>query len=57
MKVKLIDFGIKDLPDYLPVRKHYNDAGLDVYHINENWALLPGETKAFGLGSVASLAA
>lgn len=31
MKVKIIDFGYEQMP----VRKHYNDTGLDIYLLND----------------------
>ena len=45
MKIKIIDFGA----DKLPVRKHYNDAGADVY-CPQTYILNPGETIAVPLG-------
>lgn len=44
MKIKLIDFGGNP-----PKRNHYNDAGADVYIMNEV-TLLGHETKALPLG-------
>jgi dUTP pyrophosphatase len=44
MKIKVIDFG-----GMIPKRNHYNDAGADVYIINEV-TLFEHETKALPLG-------
>ena len=48
MKIKLIDFGAKELGFY-PTRKHYNDAGADVYALEDVY-LDPGDVYSFGLG-------
>lgn len=45
MKVKVIDFGYKNLP----FRAHENDAGADVY-VNETFTIGFGETKKIQLG-------
>lgn len=45
MKIKIIDFGYKQLP----VRKHYNDTGADVY-LMEDLYLKPYETKVVPVG-------
>lgn len=45
MKIKIIDFGYKQKP----TRKHYNDAGADVYLLNDI-KLTPNETIAIPLG-------
>ena len=45
MKVKVIDFGVKNLPK----RMHYNDAGADVYSVCD-CTLNPGETVKMPLG-------
>lgn len=45
MKIKLIDFGYKQAP----CRKHYNDAGADIY-CPENSYIRPGRTKKIPLG-------
>jgi dUTP pyrophosphatase len=45
MKIKMIDYGYKNLPK----RAHYNDAGADVY-CNEKIILWPHETRAIPLG-------
>lgn len=47
MKIKLINFGCEE--DQLPVRKHYNDAGADVY-LREDLTLWPNQTVKTGLG-------
>lgn len=50
MKIKVIDYGYENLP----VRKHYNDAGADVYiHIKDKTKILrlpPNDTVAIPLG-------
>lgn len=50
MKIKVIDYGYENLP----VRKHYNDAGADVYiHIKDRTKILrlpPNDTVAIPLG-------
>ena len=48
MKIKLIDFGIKD-SGLLGSRAHYNDAGFDVL-AQESFDIKPGETKKVPLG-------
>lgn len=45
MKIKLIDYGLKNKPK----RAHYNDAGADVY-LNKNVILEAHETKKIPLG-------
>lgn len=45
MKIKLIDFGYKQLPE----RKHYNDTGADVYN-TKFFIIEPGETKIIPCG-------
>lgn len=45
MKVKMIDYGYKELPK----RAHYNDAGADV-HSMEDVLIFRGETKKIPLG-------
>lgn len=45
MKIKVIDFGYKQLPE----RKHYNDTGADVY-VQEATTLSPFETKVLPCG-------
>lgn len=45
MQIKIIDFGIKNLPS----RKHYNDAGADVYN-NITCTLQPHQTVTIPLG-------
>ena len=47
MKVKLIDFGLKDT--HRPLRTHDNDAGADVY-IPYDCTLKPGEIAKIPLG-------
>ncbi|MCC8047082.1 MAG: deoxyuridine 5'-triphosphate nucleotidohydrolase [Clostridiales bacterium] len=44
MRIKLIDFGGKT-----PVRKHYNDAGADVYSPRDQ-TIYPGQVYSFPLG-------
>jgi len=49
MKIKLIDFGYKNLPK----RAHYNDAGADVYtcpHDSDSVVIWPNETVKIPLG-------
>lgn len=45
MKIKIIDFGAVHLPE----RKHYNDAGADVY-VNQSVSIWPNETVKIPLG-------
>ena len=45
MKIKIIPFNLK----YKPIRKHYNDAGLDVY-TQDDILLKENETKSIRLG-------
>ena len=45
MEIKIIDFGFTNLP----IRKHYNDAGADVYCQND-YTLQPNQTIAIPLG-------
>lgn len=45
MHIKLIDYGFKNAPK----RAHYNDAGADVYVMN-NYILEPGTTTKIPLG-------
>lgn len=45
MNIKLIDFGFRQVP----FRAHYNDAGADVYNLNET-IFQPHESKALPLG-------
>ena len=45
MKIKLIDFGAKNLPK----RGHYNDAGADVY-ATKDMQISPGQTRKMPLG-------
>ncbi len=47
MKIKLIDFGIKE--DWLPYRPHGNDAGADV-HMPYDCVLNPGDIEKVPLG-------
>lgn len=47
MKIKLIDFGIT--ADQIPVRKHYNDAGADVY-MQMNFTVPRHSSQKIGLG-------
>lgn len=44
MKIKLLDFG-----GITPKRAHYNDAGADVYSL-DNYIISPGETVKVPLG-------
>lgn len=44
MKIKIIDFG-----GITPKRAHYNDAGADVYSL-DNYIISPGETVKVPLG-------
>jgi dUTP pyrophosphatase len=48
MKIKVIDFGYKNLP----LRAHENDAGADVYACGEGscWIIAPHETVKIPLG-------
>lgn len=45
MKIKIIDFGYKNLPK----RAHYNDAGADVF-VNQDYILKPGTSTKIPLG-------
>lgn len=45
MKIKIIDYGYKNLPK----RAHYNDAGADVFSL-DNVSINPNETKRIPLG-------
>lgn len=45
MKIKIIDFGYEQSPE----RAHYNDAGADVYSL-DNYIISPGETLKVPLG-------
>lgn len=45
MKIKLIPFGA----EHAPKRGHYNDAGADVFAVQDTW-IGPGETVSLGLG-------
>lgn len=47
MKIKLIDFGAA--ADQVPVRKHYNDAGADVY-MRMNLTIPRHSSQKIGLG-------
>ena len=49
MKIKLIDFGIKDSNIEAPKPSHYNDAGCDVRTM-EFARIEPGEVKKVSLG-------
>ena len=47
MKIQLLNFGLPE--KWLPSRKHYNDAGADVY-AQQGYMLRPGETLKIPLG-------
>lgn len=48
MKIKLIDYGGGE-ENFLPARKHYNDAGADVY-ATKSFQIAPGEVVKLPLG-------
>lgn len=45
MRIKLLNYGY----EHQPKRAHQNDAGADVYSL-EDYTLMPGETRKFRLG-------